>query len=79
MRRDIFTESENPAPDEVRLVHCMGCAHAGDAGGDPWRAWCLIHRRMVSNTLPKACTDREPDELRAAARRREDHLARTRA
>lgn len=58
-------------------VRCSNCAHAGDAGGDPWRAWCLVHRQMVSNTFPKLCADQETDELRAAARRRCDHLART--
>lgn len=38
-----------------RAVRCINCEHASDAGGDPWRAWCVEQRCMVSNSFPVLC------------------------
>lgn len=48
--------------DQVRAagdsaVRCISCIQACDAGHDPWRAWCLAHRFMVSNTFAKICSE----------------------
>ena len=40
-----------------RAVRCIGCEHAGDSGGAPWRAYCLVHRVMVSNAFSKLCRE----------------------
>ncbi len=43
-----------------RTVQCMGCKNALGHGGDPWGAWCVAHRRRVSNTFPKLCREHRP-------------------
>lgn len=44
-----------------RAVRCSGCRHAGDsAHAQPWRAWCLAHRQLVSDTFLKLCREFAP-------------------
>lgn len=36
-------------------VRCIACVHAPGETHDPWWAWCLATRTLVSNTFPKLC------------------------
>jgi hypothetical protein len=50
-----------------RAVRCMNCEHAGNSGGDPWRAWCMQHRFMTSNAFPVLCREYVSNKVEPSA------------
>lgn len=53
----VLVSEEQQQAAGARAVRCTSCVRASDAGHDPWRAWCLVKRCMVSNTFPKICEE----------------------
>ena len=42
-----------------RAVRCITCTHAPGESHDPWYAWCIAPRTLVSNTFAKLCPSYE--------------------
>lgn len=51
----VLVKPEQLAWAGERAVRCITCAHAPGETHDPWWAWCIATRTLVSNMFPKLC------------------------
>ena len=59
----ILVKAEQQEWAGKNAVRCINCKRAGSASGshDPWRAFCLTHKCMVSNNFPVLCREFTPN------------------